>query len=65
MSAILGMLSNPEVQARAHDELDRVLGKDTLPSFEDKMRLPYINAICTEALRLVLTTTLSLITCAY
>lgn len=65
MSAILGMLSNPEVQARAHDELDRVLGKDTLPSFEDKMRLPYINAICAEALRLVLTTTLSLITCAY
>lgn len=65
MSAILGILSNPEVQVRAHEELDRVLGKDTLPSFEDKTRLPYINAICTEALRLVLTTTLSPITSAY
>lgn len=57
MSAILGVLLYPEVQIRAHEELDRVLGKDTLPSFEDKDRLPYINAICAEALRSVLMST--------
>ena len=45
------MILYPEVLKRAQDELDRVVGKDTLPSFEDQENLPYINAIFLECLR--------------
>lgn len=47
------MVLYPEVQRRAHDEIDSVLGKDTLPTFEDKPNLPYIGAIIKESLRYV------------
>ena len=45
------MALNPEVQRRAHEELDQVIGKSRLPTLEDKPNLPYINAICLECLR--------------
>ncbi|KAJ3931047.1 MAG: cytochrome P450 [Lentinula lateritia] len=48
---ILAMLRNPEVQAKAHDELERVLGPGNLPSFNDVGSLPYITAIVRETLR--------------
>ena len=41
----------PDVQARAHEELDRVVGRDRLASFEDRARLPYIANIVRESLR--------------
>ena len=40
--------SRPEVQARAHAELDSVLGRDAWPSAEDEDNLPYIRAIIKE-----------------
>jgi hypothetical protein len=40
--------SRPEVQARAHAELDSVVGRDGWPSAEDEHRLPYIRAIIKE-----------------
>jgi hypothetical protein len=40
--------SHPEVQARAHAELDKVIGRDYWPSAEDEQRLPYIRAIIKE-----------------
>ena len=40
--------SHPEVQARAHAELDSVVGRDGWPSEEDEQRLPYIRAIIKE-----------------
>jgi len=43
--------SHPEVQARAHAELDKVIGRDYWPSAEDEQRLPYIRAIIKEVLR--------------
>lgn len=46
------MLQNPEAQAKAHEELDRVIGRDRLPDLEDRELLPYINAICKETLRM-------------
>lgn len=42
---------HPEVQVKAREELDRVVGKDRLPNFEDRDNLPYINAVAQEALR--------------
>ena len=41
----------PEVQAKAHEELDRVIGRDRPPSLNDIDDLPYISAIALEALR--------------
>ena len=43
--------SHPEVQARAHAELDKVVGQDYWPSAEDEQRLPYIRAIIKEVCR--------------
>ena len=51
MTFILGMLKNPEAQRRAQAEIDRVVGGDRLPTFEDAENLPYVNAVCEEALR--------------
>lgn len=45
------MALHPEVQKKAQEELDRVVGKDALPSFSDQENLPYINAICKEVQR--------------
>ncbi|GJJ15722.1 hypothetical protein Clacol_010000 [Clathrus columnatus] len=45
------MLLHPEIQKRAHDELDKVVGPDYLPSLDDKKNLPYIQAIYNEMLR--------------
>jgi cytochrome P450 len=41
----------PEVQEKARDEIDRVVGPYRLPGFEDRERLPYINATVKEVLR--------------
>ncbi|THH07207.1 hypothetical protein EW145_g3537 [Phellinidium pouzarii] len=48
---ILAMVLHPDAQHRGHEELDRVIGKNNLPTMEDKPNLPYINAICNETLR--------------
>ena len=45
------MLLYPEVQAKAHEELDRVVGPNRLPNFSDQLDLPYIRATCKEILR--------------
>ncbi|KAK0479598.1 cytochrome P450 [Armillaria novae-zelandiae] len=45
------MLLYPEVQAKAHAEIDAVIGDDRLPRFDDRERLPYINALVLEVLR--------------
>ena len=41
----------PETQARAHAELDAVVGGSRLPTFADLSHLPYIRAMVKEALR--------------
>lgn len=47
----LAMALHPEVQKKAQEELDRVVGKDNLPSFSNQESLPYIDAICKEIQR--------------
>ncbi|EGR50169.1 uncharacterized protein TRIREDRAFT_3121 [Trichoderma reesei QM6a] len=52
-SFILAIVLFPEVQQRAQEELDSLLGTcpERLPRFEDQERLPYTSALVTEVLR--------------
>ncbi len=45
------MLLYPEIQAKAQAEIDAVIGDDRLPRFDDRERLPYINALVLEVTR--------------
>jgi cytochrome P450 len=45
------MLIRPEVQTMVQKELDSVTGRERLPTFEDRPRLPLVDAICREVLR--------------
>lgn len=47
----LVMTAYPEVQRRAQEEIDRVVGQDRLPATADREHLPYVNAIVKEVLR--------------
>jgi len=48
---VYAMLKHPEVQKRAHEELDRVIKPGHLPTLEDEEFLPYTTAIVKEVLR--------------
>ncbi|KAK7464790.1 hypothetical protein VKT23_005997 [Stygiomarasmius scandens] len=50
-TVLLAITMNPDVQAQAQEEIDRVVGHHRLPDFSDYGRLPYVTAICKEALR--------------
>ncbi|PFH61491.1 hypothetical protein XA68_17216 [Ophiocordyceps unilateralis] len=50
-SAILALIMFPEVQRKAHEEIDRVIGSHRLPSFQDRATLPYIEGMVKEAIR--------------
>lgn len=41
----------PEVQFKAQEEIDRVVGNKRLPNVQDRTNLPYIDAIVKEILR--------------
>lgn len=45
------MIHYPEVMRRAQAQIDEVVGRDRLPSFSDRERLPYIEAMVKEVLR--------------
>ncbi len=45
------MAMYPDVQKRAQEEIDRVVGTGRMPTFEDREQLPYVDAILKEALR--------------
>lgn len=42
---LIGILSDPAILIKAHEELDRVVGSDRPPNFNDEPNLPYIRAI--------------------
>ncbi|KAF4588313.1 hypothetical protein EYR38_010280 [Pleurotus pulmonarius] len=56
----LVMLLYPEVQKKGHEEVDRVVGVDRLPSFEDRNSLTFVNCIIQELLRCPLTSSILL-----
>ena len=47
------LLMHPEMQRVAHEEIDRVVGRDRLPTIEDQESLPYTIAFIKETRRYV------------
>jgi len=50
---ILVMTCYPDIQSKAHEELDHVIVPGQLPLFEDEPLLPYITTIMKEVIRYV------------
>ncbi|KAH8093154.1 cytochrome P450 [Cristinia sonorae] len=48
---ILAMVRHPEVFRKAREEMDRVVGSDRLPDFDDRASLPYLNCVIKEVYR--------------
>ena len=48
---LLILANRPEIQAQVHEELDRVIGHDALPTVDDRTRLPYLFACLAESMR--------------
>ncbi|EJD39955.1 cytochrome P450 [Auricularia subglabra TFB-10046 SS5] len=51
LAFVLAMVRYPEVQKKAQEELDRVVGPDRLPDFGDRKALPYVEATIRETYR--------------
>ncbi|KAH8115965.1 cytochrome P450 [Phellopilus nigrolimitatus] len=51
LTFVLAMVLNPEAQRRGQEEVDRVVGKDNLPTREDRPNLPFVDALIKEVLR--------------
>ena len=60
-SLFLALVLYPQVQRRAQAELDAVVGRDRLPTFDDRPRLPYIEAFCKELMRWQMVTPIGMI----
>jgi len=45
------LCNEPETQYKLHEELDRVIGQDKLPSWDDRDNLPFLNATILELMR--------------
>lgn len=48
------MLLHPEVQMKAQEEIDRVVGRDRLPEISDRGLMPYLQCVMHETMRYVL-----------
>lgn len=48
---IYAMLLHPEVQRKAQEQIDAVVGNGRLPDFSDRPSLPYVDAVLNECLR--------------
>jgi hypothetical protein len=51
LTFFLAMLMNPDAQTKAQEEIDRVIGTDRLPTFDDESKLPYVSALSKEVFR--------------
>jgi len=51
MTFFLAMMVFPDVQKKAQEEIDRVIGSDRLPLIADRDKLPYIEALLKETHR--------------
>ncbi|KAI0291059.1 cytochrome P450 [Multifurca ochricompacta] len=51
MVGAIGTLYTAGVDTRVQDELDAVTGRERLPTFDDRPKLPFVEAVCKEILR--------------
>ncbi|KAI0689449.1 cytochrome P450 [Cerioporus squamosus] len=57
---VLAMTLYADVQTRAQEELDRVVGRDRLPTLADRGELPYVSNLVKETLRWMPVSTLGI-----
>ena len=48
---LLAIVLHPNVQAKAQEEIDRVIGNERIPDFDDRPQLPYTEAVYLETFR--------------
>ena len=48
---LLAMVLYPDVLKKAQEEIDSVVGRDRMPTFEDQSSLPYLDALLKETFR--------------
>lgn len=48
------MATHPSIAAAAHAEVDRVVGRERLPTIEDEKDMPYVHAIIKEVCTTIL-----------
>jgi len=51
MTFFLAMALHPDIVRRVQSEIDAVTGRDRLPTFDDRPRLPFVDAVSKEVLR--------------
>lgn len=51
LTFVLLMVRHPEVAKRAQAEIDRVVGSERLPRYEDRADLPYVECMLKEIIR--------------
>lgn len=50
---VLVMVRQPEIFQNLQREMDRIVGLERLPDFDDRLALPYLNAVIKELYRYV------------
>lgn len=51
LGCVKALILFPDVQEKAHEELERVIGSGRLPNWNDRPNLPYMRGLIEETLR--------------